>query len=475
MAAPGSRAHGAFAAPQTRACSCMSASTRGTSRRYPSGVSTNGSPATRPHYLQLPNTPWWYSYFIYAPAALWELRPRNEWEIMQSTASFLAAAFLAAGAGVGSAPTTQNKPAPHGDSLAQLSLAATNKVTKDSIYYAGTNRALKDDPRDPDLSRAQDDSFITPKGARSNPNKEGRVTWAKGQQGTQLIWGDQGRKAKYSIRRDGKLIAHVTGGSFIEKPSPKDAKPSLYTVTSEDGGDIWAVAVPGTQKVGSKTYAVGPPVGGQKKYMKIWYRTFIPQRFIDAPSTVLGGFVCKYKSPNKYGGDNRGYSTNPYASFRTQQAIAVDWNWGSTAPGGIVTSNQVGKSHAYTPVGTLIEEQTASTSGMRIKQLSAWNGEYVDFDASVDSANPFCGPSRPLGVTVNTNSIGISYRLSMYSYGGVWIRGKHRLMPNHEIVATIDMPNRAVAPTHIYKRDYANPACLTGFLCEVATFDAGAE
>ncbi|MBD2760898.1 hypothetical protein IEE94_15490 [Yimella sp. cx-573] len=323
--------------------------------------------------------------------------------------------------------------------------------------------------------------------------------WATDGKTTRIEWnGAEGAPPSYTVTRNDVPLGTTSESFFIDRTPNPDAAPVVYSIDgpSADGtmGNSWTIVVeppavgasPATYKPGTgpnlgqgpnpdgNTDAIGTPstspdpsadhgAGSDeidptanasaialKRTVKVWYRTFIPNARVSVPK----GAPCDYnESTRPYGGDNRGYSTNPYASFRTQQAFQISWD---IASNDLPYSNQTSTTHVYNTEkgGILWASKKASTTGMSIKRMTGWNSQYQDIRGSVYSGNPFC--SKYLGA-INT-----SWRMHFEPNGTFAMSGSHRQMPSHEVVIRAWSTYDIGPYQFVYRRDRRDPSCLIG-------------
>lgn len=94
---------------------------------------------------------------------------------------------------------------------------------------------------------------------------------------------------------------------------------------------------------------------------------------------------------------------------------------------------------------------------MSAKRMAASTASSVDVRFSVLATNPFC---QSFG-----NAIEAVFSINVRKSGSFHVfSGEHRLMPNHEVYVHSNTGGWAT----VYRRQYANVACLVKVECPVA-------
>lgn len=126
-------------------------------------------------------------------------------------------------------------------------------------------------------------------------------------------------------------------------------------------------------------------------------------------------------------GDNRGFSPNDGASFRTRMDVGIVWAATPTVTFTKLVGTTIRERQVNLFPETWIEDArlTASSSTMSYTYLSS-NSSYVRFQTSQDVVNPFCNVHETNGITSTTT-------ISIYRSGAVSGVISYLAMPNHEI------------------------------------------
>lgn len=131
---------------------------------------------------------------------------------------------------------------------------------------------------------------------------------------------------------------------------------------------------------------------------------------------------CKYAGGYKYGGDNRGFdSKQPGPSFRAGVTGAIYWNKSSYD-----LYPQTGTTHVYNAkTGKLVAKKKASTKKIDFRAKTRFDGKTRQVHAGIEASDPFC----------KRGGIGVFYDARLYSDGGIYVTGKYKNAPDHEMYA----------------------------------------
>lgn len=158
----------------------------------------------------------------------------------------------------------------------------------------------------------------------------------------------------------------------------------------------------------------------------------------------------------RFVGDNRGYSPNDGASFRTRMDVGIVW----VATPSVTFTKLVGTTirqmriYDIPPVWIEDERRTASAVTMNYNFLSS-SSSYVRFQITQDVVNPFCNIHEVNGITSNTT-------ISVYRTGAVSGVIDYLAMPNYEIYLRQDTsPYSTIA-----QFQYQSPFCLVKQLAD---------
>lgn len=180
--------------------------------------------------------------------------------------------------------------------------------------------------------------------------------------------------------------------------------------------------------------------------------TFRQNAFIPDSSVLMPvPLVCSPASVFFYSfeGDNRGFSPNDGASFRTRMDVGI--LWGAT-PGTTFTKTVGETTRLLGPslLGPwLIDaKMTASSAGMTYATLSS-TASYVRFKISQDVTNPFCSQDH-------TNGISSTTTVTVYRTGAVSGVLNFLAMPNYEIY----LREEAGSYKTLVQLPYLNVLCL---------------
>ncbi|GGW77905.1 hypothetical protein GCM10010503_64670 [Streptomyces lucensis JCM 4490] len=283
------------------------------------------------------------------------------------------------------------------------------------------------------------------------------ITTATGTSSVDISWKGYDRQARYVVNRDGEDIASLGAGvTSFHDTGLRAGSHHSYRVTPilPKGGNphsrVWGVQVdvPTVRKGENELSALRreavrkATAAAVARTTTVSWMTFIPQKKINAP---LAG--CDYGRNFQFGGDGHGYDWKS-SKYRTSLNAVITWS-GKKVDG----YKDIGASHVYVKsTGRLVATKTASDRDMKAKKMGS-GGNYVDIRLVTHATNPFC---HGLGGVKGAIDGAISMHVTT---GGNWsiISGKHRLMPNHLIY--IYNGGRV---TTVYKRSYANEACLIG-------------
>ncbi|MET7787307.1 hypothetical protein ACFYSJ_35180 [Streptomyces sp. NPDC005248] len=286
---------------------------------------------------------------------------------------------------------------------------------------------------------------------------QGIIT-AAGRKFVDISWQGYSKQARYVVTRDDKKVAtlapgattfhdaHVTPGSVyhysIAPVLPEGSNPQA---------SVWGmqVAVPSVAKNGNSLTALRKQAVSRAVVSKaartttLSWMTFIPQKRIDAPPAG-----CSYGKGYQFAGDNHSSFDWKSSKYRTALNALITWSKKS-----VQGSKDVQASHVYRKsTGKLIATKTATNKDMVVKKMGS-GSNYVDVRMVTHATNPFC---KGLGSV--KGAIDGAFSMHLTTSGNYSIRsGKHRLMPNHYIYIY-----NGGKVTNVYKRKYANAACLIG-------------
>lgn len=162
---------------------------------------------------------------------------------------------------------------------------------------------------------------------------------------------------------------------------------------------------------------------------------FIPDAYLQIPLVVNGpctplGSLDQYR----FVGDNRGFSPNDGASFRTRMDVTL--TWGGTIPSAAFT-RLVGTTRREIQLldgsWQLDAANTASNSSMTLNILSS-TSTYSRFKLTQDVVNPFCDSNF-------TNGIASTTTVTVYRSGAVSGTLDWLAMPSYEIYLRQDTGN----------------------------------
>lgn len=278
------------------------------------------------------------------------------------------------------------------------------------------------------------------------------VVAAAGPSFVDLSWTPHSKTTRYGISRDGAIIGKlpvgVTGFRDMSVVSGKTYRynivPLLEAATAESA-QMWSMLVrvpvrPSTINGASNPLTLSPvALAAVAPTTTVSWVTFIPQARIDAPSTG-----CSYGSGYQFGGDNRGYDWTS-SSYRTAVHAVITW-----ASKSVAGYTSVGSTTVYRKSdGAYIDQRTASINpnNMYARKLGS-GSNYVDVRMSTYASNPYCSFGAIAGA--------VSMHLTTSGNYSV-ISGSHRQMPNHHVYIY-----DGGSVTDVYRRNYANVACLIG-------------
>ena len=210
-----------------------------------------------------------------------------------------------------------------------------------------------------------------------------------------------------------------------------------------------AVVVGGT----AGTAAVANAAGKKITKSVIYYETYIPKQYVDAPEGLPG--TCDDGADWWYGGDNRGRGFNT-GKFRTQVVITFDFKnkkWGFR--------QKIRPTTRYKKVnGKLIPDSSRTAGGEGIKvegqpQISSKTGNIAVTHAA---GNPFCAPLTAINYSVVMN---------VSQNGKIGVSGSHDRMPNHEMWRQDFYSNGSKSQKMIFSHTMRDPLCLVEPICPV--------
>jgi hypothetical protein len=301
-----------------------------------------------------------------------------------------------------------------------------------------------------------------------------RAAWASNSKFVDLSWPGVDSATEYRVFRDGKLIATTRGTSLRDtdvRPgaaseysisgtakAPRsewtDSEQATFQKTGEApvNGHTWNlnVQVPKSSDTAALETAARSVDAKARTYHSttIKYRTFIRSKWVTAP---VG---CKYTKGYKYAGDNRGWSKADSASHRTDLTGTIYW-----AQGGSSWGSHIGTTHVYKTNGKFVAKATASGKKMSFRVMSQ-NSKTAQVRGITEAGNPYC----------SVGSISGYYNARIARNGDFYISGRHKQMPDHEII--ISGFTRSPMKTytkHIHTAKQASPACLFKPACPAAT------
>ncbi|MFI2027923.1 hypothetical protein [Streptomyces buecherae] len=309
--------------------------------------------------------------------------------------------------------------------------------------------------------------------AGSTDSTSARAAWAANDEFVDLSWPGVTGAAPYQVFRDGELIA-TTRGTSLRDTQARPGAASEYRVTTTAkapasewtdseraafrksgeaplNGHTWSlnVQVPTDSQPAALERAALAAEAKAKKYHSttIRYRTFIRSKWVTAP---VG---CKYTKGYKYAGDNRGFSKADSKSHRTDLTGTVYWNGGSS------WGAHIGTTHVYKTNGKFVAKKTASKKKMSFRVMSQ-NSKSAQVRGITEAGNPYCG----------VGSISGYYNARISRSGDFYISGRHKRMPDHEII--ISGFTRSPMKTYtkfLHTSKQASPACLFKPACPAAT------
>ncbi|MFE6778720.1 hypothetical protein [Streptomyces sp. NPDC057702] len=300
-----------------------------------------------------------------------------------------------------------------------------------------------------------------------------RAAWAANSEFVDLSWPGVAGAAPYRVFRDGKPIATTRGTSLrdttarpgtaseyrvsttAEAPASQwtDSERAAFRATGEKpvNGHTWSlnVEVPtSTQPAALERAAVAAEAKAKKYHSTtIRYRTFIRSKWVTAP---VG---CTYTKGYKYAGDNRGFSKADNKSHRTDLTGIVYWQGGSS------WNAHIGTTHVYKTNGKFVGKKTASKKKMSFRVMSQ-NSKTAEVRGITEAGNPYCG----------VGSISGYYNARISRSGDFYISGRHKQMPDHEII--ISGFTRSPMKTYtrfLHTAKQASPTCLFKPACPAAT------
>lgn len=300
-----------------------------------------------------------------------------------------------------------------------------------------------------------------------------RAAWASNSKFVDLSWPAVRGAHPYQVFRDGKLIATTRGTSLRDtkvRPGAEseyristtakapasewtDSERATFEKTGEEpvNGHTWSlnVQVPTSTKTAALETAAVKAEAKAKKYHSttIRYRTFIRSKWVTAP---VG---CKYTKGYKYAGDNRGFSKADNKSHRTDLTGTVYWQGGSQ------WGAHIGTTHVYKTNGKFVAKKTASKKKMSFRVMSQ-DSKSAQVRGITEAGNPYC----------SVGSISGYYNARISRSGDFYISGRHKQMPDHEII--ISGFTRSPMKTYtkfLHTAKQASPTCLFKPACPAAT------
>ncbi|KAL6710126.1 hypothetical protein ACN47E_009917 [Coniothyrium glycines] len=273
-----------------------------------------------------------------------------------------------------------------------------------------------------------------------------------------LSWDPLSPTTSYMITRDGDALVTLSPGTTSYRditvtPGSTyryDIIPVLAETTPNDDIERWSLQVHIAPSDTNITTHISSLAARAAPTTTLSWITFIPEARINAP-TVAGVALCGYGSGYQFGGDGHGFDWTA-SSYRTAAHALITWSNKA-----VTGHTAVGTTHVYEKSsGKLVSHKTASKADMVVKKLPAAVGESVDIRMVTHAKNPYC----PAG------AIDGAFTATVTKSGSWSIRsGEHRLMPNHHVYIY-----DGGKVTDVYKRKYANAACLVGAAtCQLAS------
>lgn len=284
------------------------------------------------------------------------------------------------------------------------------------------------------------------------------ITTAAGRGFVDISWQGYSKQARYVVARDGKEVAalapgattfhdtHVTPGSdyhySVVPVLPRGGNPKARTWGMQV--TVPSVARKENSLTALRSQAVSNAAAASAaKTTTLTWMAFIPQKRIDAPAAG-----CDYGKAYQFAGD--GHSKFDWKSSKYRTALHALITWKSKSVKGY---KDVHASHVYKKsTGKRVATKTATDKYMKAKKLGSGKN-YVDVRMVTHATNPFC---KGLGGV--KGAIDGAFSMHLTKSGNYSITsGKHRLMPNNYIYIY-----DGGKVTNVYKRKYANAACLIG-------------
>lgn len=288
-----------------------------------------------------------------------------------------------------------------------------------------------------------------------------------------LSWAPMEGVNEYVITVDGREIGITKNTSFRDKDvnagetrSYQISASSFIDNTKDQGAAIHGITVdvpPGDlgNRVSAEeqVFESATAAAGYSNADLTWV-TFIPEARIDAPAVAVPGVGCEYAAGYQFGGDNRGFAANQYASSAAGYRSYLNTNIAWTRASGIVAYDfYLGGTSVYEKsTGDRVETRYLSTSNARGEARllgTDFYNTYADVRVELQAGNPFC-----VG-----NSIEGAFTATVTRTAYTISSGSHRQMPNHEIFMT---GYGGGTPKIVYQRSYASPLCLVNLACPPA-------
>ncbi|MBB5939425.1 hypothetical protein [Streptomyces zagrosensis] len=308
----------------------------------------------------------------------------------------------------------------------------------------------------------------------STSTASARAAWASNSKFVDLSWPGVRDADRYQVFRDGELIGTTQGTNLrdtrvrpgaaseyriattAKAPASEwtDSEQATFNRTGEVpvNGHTWSlnVQVPQSANTAALETAARSAEAKAKSYHSttIKYRTFIRSKWVTAPTG------CKYTKGYKYAGDNRGFSKADSKSHRTDLTGTVYWPQGSSS-----WSKHIGTTHVYKTNGKFVAKKTASGKKMSFRVMSQ-NSKSAEVRGITEAGNPYCG----------VGSISGYYNARISRSGDFYISGRHKRMPDHEII--ISGFTRSPMKTYtkfLHTSKQASPLCLFKPACPAAT------
>lgn len=181
------------------------------------------------------------------------------------------------------------------------------------------------------------------------------------------------------------------------------------------------------------------------------YRTFIRQKYVK-------GWAVKacLKNPltsDKFGGDNRSYSTKINTGYRSNMTVGISW---PSKKG--YTAKSVGYTKRYSKSGKLKSRKKASTKNMKFSKISVTSSK-ATFTLDHSATNPYCAKTG--------GAIRYKVKVTLWRSGKYSLSGYRRKAPEHE--AFIRYNSIGGKSYWVMRKKNVNFKCLVAALCKTET------